>query len=159
MSFQFVPLDYAPFAPLFDASAAELARRSAVSVIADCAPGYPCRVSLEDAALGDRVILVNYRHLPEKTPYSASHAIYVHQNARPANPAPGTVPQMLQSRVLSLRGFDRDHMMRAGSVVAGADLGAQIPALFQDPDMAYAHVHFAGRGCFAARVNRADRDL
>lgn len=46
-----------PFAPLFCASDAERERLGAQRVTADCTPGYPCRVSLAEAKIGETLIL------------------------------------------------------------------------------------------------------
>ena len=70
------PEEFAHLAALDDAT---LARHRAVRRICDSQPGFPCRVSLEDAAPGERVLLVNYEHLPVESPYRASHAIYVRE--------------------------------------------------------------------------------
>jgi hypothetical protein len=45
--------------------------------------------------------------------------------------------------------------MRHGRVVEGETLEAQIGDLFADADVAFLHLHNAGRGCYAARVDRA----
>lgn len=122
---------------------------------ADAKPGYPCRVSLRDAEIGERVLLIHHTHHAAPTPYRASHAIYVRHGAEDGTPAPGAVPAAFESRVLSLRGFGADRMMRAAEVVPGTALRAAIAAMFAQPDVAYAHIHFAGPGCFAARVTAA----
>ncbi|MEL6792819.1 MAG: DUF1203 domain-containing protein [Pseudomonadota bacterium] len=155
MTFQIHPLDPAPFADLFDLSDEELASRDAVRMISDKPVGFPCRVSLEDAAPGEELILCNYAHQEEATPYAASHAIFVKRGAEPATPAPGETPEVLRRRVLSVRAFDADHMMIAGDVAAGDDLGDRLDAAFADAAVEYVHIHFAGRGCFAAKATRA----
>jgi hypothetical protein len=53
MSFRITGLPAEDFAPLFGLSDAELAQRGTVRRIADGrTPGYPCRISLTDAAPG-----------------------------------------------------------------------------------------------------------
>ena len=79
----------APFAPLFCASDAELERLGAQRVTADCSPGYPCRVSLAEAKIGEALILCNFEHLAEILPCCASHAIYVCSGAVQAVPSSG----------------------------------------------------------------------
>lgn len=152
MNFQISPLPAAQFAPLFGLSDAELARNNARRVTVDAKPGAPCRVSLADADVGASVLLVNHMHLSADTPYRASHAIYVREGAQSATPDINEVPDMLRCRVLSVRGFDALDMMIAGDVVAGQDLRDHLTALFDGPLVRYAHVHFAGRGCFAAQA-------
>jgi hypothetical protein len=36
--------------------------------------GFPCRVSLVDAEIGESVLLVNYEHLPAASPYRMRYA-------------------------------------------------------------------------------------
>ena len=52
-SFQLVGLSLAAFTPLFDLSDIQLAERGARRVAAAKYPGYPCRVSLRDAEVGE----------------------------------------------------------------------------------------------------------
>jgi hypothetical protein len=124
-------------------------------MIAAKKPGFPCRVSLSDAEVGEEVVLVHYQHQPVSSPFRASHAVYVRPNAQQANPAKDEVPIMLRSRILSLRGFDRQGMMVAADLVEGVQLEQSVEAIFLDPAVAYIHIHFAKPGCYAARVDRA----
>ena len=155
MSFQIHALPSAPFQPLFDLSDAELAARYIVRRTATEFPGYPCRVSLKDADVGETVLLLNHTHLSEDTPYQASHAIYVRKSAVQAAPKPGEVPDVLTRRLLSVRLFDAQHMMIEADVVDGAGVAATLDNAFESPDVAYVHLHNAKQGCFAAAVTRA----
>lgn len=154
MSFRITGLDPAEFAPLFSLTDAELAARNACRRVVDTPVGFPCRVSLDDAAPGETVLLLNYQHQPAATPFQASHAIYVRPDA-PRFVADDTVPPALRRRLISLRGFDADGWLRRADVVDGRELEAGIAALLAHPDVAYLHAHYAKMGCFAARVDRA----
>ncbi len=83
MSFQLVGVPYETFAPLFSLSDEALAKLDARRVIATEAPGYPCRVSLVDAAVGEELILVPFAHQPASSPYRASGPVFVRKAARP----------------------------------------------------------------------------
>ncbi len=155
MSFQIHALPPAQFEPLFALSDSELAKVRATRMIADAKPGYPCRVSLADAEIGETVILVNFEHQSADSPYQATHAIFVRENAEQAFPDVGTVPEVLEVRLISIRAFDDKHYMVDADVVDGSRLSESIPAMLQDPRVAYLHLHNAKRGCFAARVTRA----
>lgn len=154
MGFQIHALSKAPFEEVFALSDAELSARNMVRVIAQNRPGYPCRVSLQDAEVGEALVLLNYQHLEGDTPYAAAHAIYVRQDAKRAEIAPGDVPDVLAQRVLSVRGFDRNKMMRDADVVAGCDLAAALERMFADAQVEVIHIHNAKQGCFAARATR-----
>ncbi|RZL98773.1 MAG: DUF1203 domain-containing protein [Sphingomonas sp.] len=155
MSFVIAGLDPAPFAPLFGLSDAALAERQIVRMIADAKPGFPCRVTLEDAEPGEAVLLLNHEHLPVATPYRSAHAIFVREGARQAARCVGVVPESLARRLLSVRAFDGAGMMTDADVIDGTELEPLIARLFADRAVAYLHVHNARRGCFAARVDRA----
>ena len=155
MTFQILALPSERFAPLFSLSDADLKARNIVRQTVTESPGTPCRVSLADAAVGETVLLLNYEHQPEASPYRASHAIFVRQGAEAATPAPGEVPEVLTSRLLSLRAFDKNHMMVAADVVDGKEISAALDQAFKDDAVAYIHLHNARPGCFAAAVIRA----
>ena len=61
----------------------------AVRQTATTKPGFPCRVSLEDAEVGEQLILVNYEHQPSASPYRAAHAIFVRKGVEQAKPGVG----------------------------------------------------------------------
>jgi hypothetical protein len=155
MSFRISGLPLAPFVPLFSLPEQELAARNIVRTIADRKPGFPCRVSLTDAEPGEKLLLLNYEHQPAGSPYRASHAIYVRERATEAHPGPGEVPEVIRSRLLSVRAFDAQGMMLDADVVQGSEVAATIERMFADQSVAYLHLHNAKPGCYAARVDRA----
>jgi hypothetical protein len=154
MSFVIHALPAAPFAPLFALSPDELAARGGVLRVADRCPGFPCRVSLRDAEVGETVVLVHYEHQPASSPFRASHAIYVRRNATEARPRPGQVPELFHARLLSVRAFDDAGMLVDADVVEGRALEPMIDRMLSSRDAAYLHLHFAKPGCYAARVDR-----
>lgn len=154
MTFQILALPESPFAPLFDLSDEELAARGAVRRVADRRPGFPCRVSLRDAEPGETVLLASFEHLPVASPFRSTYAIYVRRGAVQARPAPGEVPEMLRSRLLSVRAFDGAGMLIDADVVDGREVEGVIARLLGASEASYLHVHFARPGCFAARVER-----
>ena len=155
MPFQIHALPAQAFAPLFALSDPELAERKARRMTVTAHPGTPCRVSLDDAKAGETVILVNHAHLVADSPYDASHAIFVRQGAAQAHPAPGEVPDVLKTRLISLRAFDAGGMMVAADVQEGAALPAALETMFGDPEVQQIHLHYAKPGCFAASATRA----
>lgn len=155
MSFRIRGLEVAPFAELFTLTDAELAARGVERTIATQKPGYPCRITLEDAEPGERVLLLNHVHQPADTPYRASHAIFVRESATEAFDQPDRVPPVLRPRLLSLRAFDAAHHMVDAGVIEGREVESLIAKLFAREDVAYLHAHYAARGCFAARIDRA----
>jgi hypothetical protein len=154
MDFRIKGLEPAQFSHLFALDDAELARCDAVRCVSDGKPGFPCRVSLEDAEPGETVLLVNYEHLPVDSPYRSRHAIYVREKAFAPFEGVNTVPAMLRERLLSVRAIDaRGHIVDA-EVTEGTGLATLVDRFFGDDRVAYLHAHFARRGCFAARIDR-----
>lgn len=154
MGFRIRGLPAETFAGLFSLSDESLAARGAVRTIADQAPGFPCRVSLTDAAVGDEVILVHHEHHAVASPFRSGYAIYVREGERMFD-AVDQVPAMLRSRLLSLRAFDVHGMLQDADVVDGGEVEMLIERLFADRRVAYIHIHFAKPGCYAASVERA----
>lgn len=154
MSFRIVGLDAGPFAHYFFMNDAELRRSGARLLTADAHPGYPCRVSLEDAREGERVLLVNFTSHDVANPYRTAHAIYVREGAVRAEPPVDRLPPVFAGRTMSLRGFDDEGMMVRAVLAGPGEVEAGIAALFAEPRVACIHAHNAAYGCFAARIER-----
>jgi len=155
MPFQIHALPAQPFAALSTLSDADLSARLVQRQLVDKQPGYPCRVSLEDARVGETIYLLHYTHQAAATPFRASHAIYVREGVASAAVPQGIVPHMIRSRIISLRAFDADGMLVNADLAEGDAVATRIESLLQHPDTDYLHLHFAKQGCFAARVSRA----
>jgi len=154
MSFRISGLSPEPFRPLFDLPDEALQRIGARRVYAD-EPRLPCRVSMAHAELGEELLLVNHAHQPANTPYRAAHAIYVRKVADRAFESVDAVPEVLTSRLLAVRAFDAGHMMIDADVCEGVATAAMFDRFLADPRASYLQVHYARRGCYAARVERA----
>ncbi|MEZ5930385.1 MAG: DUF1203 domain-containing protein [Alphaproteobacteria bacterium] len=154
MSFQISALPERLFAHLVDQTDDVLRAHGARRMVVDACPGFPCRVSLEDAAVGENVLLLNYEHQAAATPYRSSHAIFVRERAVQAKPQPDEVPLQLRRRLLSVRAFDVDGMMIEAEVVEGAALVPVVERMFAREAVSYLHAHNAKPGCYAARIDR-----
>src|SRR6516164_1272135 len=155
MSFRITGLPAENFAHLFALSDQELAAHEVVRRIADeRTPGYPCRISLTDSQPGDELLLVNYEHHPDNSPYRMRFAVYVRKGEETYDTV-DEVPEQLRIRMLAARAFDADAMLVGWELVDGRQLEAAIEQLFSDPRAAYLHVHYAAPGCYAARIDRA----
>jgi hypothetical protein len=153
MSYVVKGLDPTPFRPLFGLSDEELAERGVVRMTVN-SPTFPCRVSLTDRALGEKVLLLNHTSHDVANPYRASHAIFVTEGAEePAEYVDG-IPPVFKTRVLSLRGFDKDGMMAEAILTQPGEAEAGIRKLFANPGIETIHAHNATRGCFSAKIER-----
>jgi hypothetical protein len=155
MSFLVSALPAEPFRALFGLSDEALGERGVIRRRVDAKPGFPCRVSLQDAEPGETVLLLNYEHQPAPTPFRARHAIYVRENGPQADLAQGEVPLLFRHRVMSLRAFSEDGMLVAAEVAPGSELEPAVDRLLAKPGVGYLHAHYAAMGCYAARIDRA----
>ena len=155
MSFRICGLAASEFQPLYGLDDERLAELGIKRMQVDAHPGYPDRIELRDVAVGETVLLLNYTHQPADTPYRASHAIFVREGAREAAVATDQVPDALRHRTISLRAFDADHMMVDADLVEGRELDSLIESFFANPAVNYLQAHYAKRGCYAARIERA----
>jgi hypothetical protein len=155
MSFVVSGLPLTTFQPLFGLDDAALAERNAVRRIAGAGQRLPCRVTLEDAKEGERVLLVNYEHQSASTPYRACHAIFVREAPLPTCAVRDRTPPVMEGRVMSLRAFDADGMMVCADLAQPGDLAMIVKRQLADRRTAYIHAHFAAYGCYAARIDRA----
>jgi hypothetical protein len=153
MNFQISALGHEQFAPLFRLSNDELAGRFAVRRTATTKPGFPCRVSLADAEVGDQLILVNYAHQDTASPYRASHAIFVREGVEQARPAVDEVPELFRFRMLSLRAFDGNGMIVTADLCDGKKIETLLGRQLALRTVEYVHIHYAKFGCYAARAD------
>ena len=153
--FQITALPVEKFAHLFSMDDEELASHGARRLTVDQVPGYPCRVSLMDAPIGERVILMPFRHHEVDSPYQSAGPIFVRETAQTAKPGVNEIPLMLHHRLLSVRAYDEAAMMKGARVVEGRLLKETINEFFTNSDIAYLHLHNAGPGCFNCVVQRA----
>src|SRR6266700_2738094 len=111
------------FEPLFSLDDNELAQKGARRLIVDAKPGFPCRVSLQDAE------------------------IFIREAAKEIELAPGEIPDVVTSRVMSVRAYNAKGMMVNAAVIPGKELESQIEKFFDDAKVSYLHLHNAGAGC------------
>ena len=155
MSYRITGIDPAVTAELIGASDESLARRGAMRVTATSKPGFPCRVTLEDAEPGESLILFNHVSHDVATPYRSAYAIYVRESAQTRAEWLDETPPVFAGRPLGLRAFDAAGMLRNAALALPGEADARIRDLFAAPEIAYIHAHNAAHGCFAARVDRA----
>ncbi len=147
-------LPLAPFAPLFGMDEERLRARGVARVVADASPGYPCRITLEDAAPGETLLLLNWRHLDVDSPYRSDGPIFVREAATVTRELRNAIPEQQRSRLLSVRAYDAGGWMRDAEVVEGIALASLVERFLADPQIAFLHAHNARRGCYACRIDR-----
>src|SRR3954453_9058399 len=141
MTYRIAGLDPAPYKPLFGLSDDELAERGIVRKVVTQKPSFPCRVSLTDRDIGEGGLLLNHVSHDMASPYRASHAIFVADADRAE--FIDEIPPVFASRVLSLRGFDRQGMMADAVLAQTGEADAAIRKLFENSEIEAIHAHNA----------------
>lgn len=155
MDFRITGLPAAQFAHLAGLSPERLRELGIQRTRVDAPHSAPDRISLRDAEPGETVLLLNYEHQPAASPYRSRHAIYVIEGEQRTFDAINEVPDVLRRRLLSLRAFDAQGNILDADVADGREAEPLVERLLANPRAAYVHAHYAKRGCYAARIERA----
>ena len=156
-SFQLVPV------PEEVAESVRLERRDAFGngklepIVVDKEAAFPCRICLEDARVGDRVLLCSYSPFARPTPYRTVGPIFVHETScRPFRPS-AQVPDMIRRRRVALRAYSADSsQMLDCDVVEGETLAERAELMLKDRRVFRIDVHFARAGCYACSIGRIE---
>ena len=152
--FQIISIKKSAIDYLFRLSEKELKERGIAKIKVDEKPGYPCRVSLKDAAIGEEVFAFSYEHHQVQSPYQSSGPVFVRANAVDAKLDKNEIPLMLNHRLLSLRVYDKHALMVDARTVEGKQLETEIQTIFANNRAMYIQVHNASPGCYNCQVNR-----
>ncbi|HEX3424160.1 MAG TPA: DUF1203 domain-containing protein [Sphingomicrobium sp.] len=152
MTYRITGLNPASYRPLFELSDDDLAKRGIVRMTVTQKPSFPCRISLLDREIGEKVLLLNHLSHDAANPYRAAHAIFVADCEQ--GEFVDEVPPVFESRVLSLRGFDKNGMMADAVLAQPGQSEAAIRRLLDNPEIETIHAHNAARGCFSAKIER-----
>jgi len=155
MTYRIEGLARSQFEHLFAMDDEALAAHNALRVVADADRGFPCRISLDDARIGERLILLHHTSHDVATPYRSAYAIYVREAAEAPAAYVDSVPPVFEGRPLAMRGFDADGMLREARLAGPGEADTTIRAVFDNPAIAYIHAHSAAHGCFAACIDRS----
>ena len=150
-----------PFAPLFALLRGELSRIDARRVVADRKPGFPCRVSLVDADIGEELLLSAVRAPAGRPRPTARRGRFSCARPRSGRLEPGVVPDYVRTRLMSVTGLRRgasDDRCRGVSGNRGRP-GHRLPRCSRAREAAYIHLHNANRGCFSCAVRRASTPM
>lgn len=118
-NFKLIALDHLEFDYLNDFSEQELSEKDIVKMTVDKYPGFPCRITLEDVEVGEEVFLLNYNYHSTESPYKATGPIFIRKNKTTKDYQVNVVPKMFLHRLLSLRAYDENGMMRLADVFEG----------------------------------------
>jgi len=153
-NFKFEALNHLNFEYLNDLSEAELAENTIKKMKVDQFPGFPCRITLEDAQIDEMVFLLNYDFHNVSSPYRASGPVFVRANQLTKTYAQNEIPVMFNHRLLSIRGYNKEAMMIFADVSEGQFLKDKLLQILENPEIEYIHLHNAKPGCFNCTVKR-----
>ncbi len=156
MTFRIRGLSPEPFRHLYGLSDDALASHGARRVTADASHGFPDRIEMRDARVGETLLLVNHEHHAVATPYRSSYAIYVLEGSEKTYDRVDEIPEVLARRLISLRGFSADGTLLSADVINGTELRPAIATFFKNPAISYLHAHNAKAGCYAGRIDRVN---
>ncbi|KAL4874234.1 hypothetical protein BJY04DRAFT_225248 [Aspergillus karnatakaensis] len=126
---------------------------STIRKTVDQESSYPCRRCLHDGKTGEEILLISYNPFLGSSPYTGPGPIFVHRECTRYE-CDGSVPEQQARRLLSVRAYDPEHMMVDMGVVQGRELKGKVVEIFTNDKVEYIHIHYAGAGCFAVRVDR-----
>ena len=155
MHYRISGLSSEPFRHLYGLGDDELERKGVRRYFADKKPGFPDRIEMRDADIGERLLLLNHTCQSANTPYRATHAIFVREGAEAAYDRIDEVPEVMRTRLLSLRAYDSSGMMLDADVIDGREVESVISRFLGNAQVAYIHAHNAKRGCYSGRIDRA----
>lgn len=155
MSFVIKGLSADPFRHLYGLSDEALKTHGVKRYVCDESPGFPDRIEMRDAEIGETLLLLNHTSMQKDSPYKATHAIFVREGAEEAYHAENTVPPVMYNRQISLRAFDQAGMMVDAVVAKGDDIQTSIEQFFENDAVEHIDAHNAAQGCFSGRITRA----
>lgn len=117
--------------------------------------GFPCRVCLQYAGLGEEVLLGSYNLPKPQGLYWTPSPIFVH--AEPCVPYAGAdeIPDIVRRNALvSVRAYDGDGMVLydLGQVSDGTEVDAPLTRALGDARTSFVNIHTARPGCLLCRV-------
>ena len=110
---------------------------------------------MRDAEVGESLLLINHVSMEKKTPYKASHAIFVREGAEHQYESRNEIPAVMFNRILSLRAFDAKGMMVDAAVAQGEEIQNVVECFLNNDQVSYIDAHNAVRGCYSGKIERA----
>lgn len=154
-AFRCVPIETA-IAERFRVTGAD-DRGNALRRVVSAGRGEPCRHCLCDARVGETVLLGSYDLPRPRGIYWTPSPIFVHAHACEPFSAPGTIPEILRNRMISVRAYDAQDqcLYDLGHAGDGDGIDAPLARALDDERTSFVNVHTAKPGCLLCRVERA----
>ncbi len=153
-AFRILPIEEAVAARVRETRDDGHGNRDIQPTVAREAGALPCRVCLEEAAVGEEMLLFSFSPFDRPAPYQNLGPIFVHARACAPYARPASIPALMRRRLLALRGYDAAGFMQECDVVPGEDLESAVDRFFENPAVETIHAHNARAGCYVCRIER-----
>ncbi len=125
--------------------------------------GYgPCRSCLKQFAAGERRIVFSYSPNAVDHPYNETGPIFIHAEAcEPYRETDSFPPEVENGRIkfpLVFRAYNEKGVMIDAVLQNGMSASGTIESIFENGNVAFAHVRNAQAGCFVAHVDRSEEN-
>lgn len=154
MNYTITGLSAKPYTHLYGLSDNELEAHGVKRCVADESPGYPDRIEMRDAKVGETLLLLNHVSVDKDTPFKASHAIFILEGAENTYREKNRVPPVMYNRMISLRAFDKNGMMVEAELAQGDGIEPAVKRLLEREEVSHIDAHNALRGCYSGRITR-----
>ena len=125
-----------------------------IKVAADAKPGYPCRLSLQDAEPGEGLFLFSHSPFSTASPYRETGPVFVRENAKPAVLGANQVPEIAKARSIVVRAYDAGDMMVAARQAEAHEIADTIREFLRDESVEFVHLRAVVSGCFLCAARR-----
>ncbi len=133
----------------------ELLGNPVTTVIADAKPGYPCRLSLEDAEPGEALYLFSHTPFSCANAYRETGPVFIRKNAKPAKLPINELPDVAYARSIIFRAYDSEGTILSASPAEAGDLSGTLGRLLDDKHVDFVHLRAVVSGCFLCKARRA----
>ena len=135
--------------------ASEMHGNPVQKVIADSKPGYPCRLSLEDAEVGEELYLFSHAPFAAANAYRETGPVFIRKNAIPASLAVNELPDIALARSIVVRAYSAAGTMISATQAETREIANTIRLAFRDETVEFVHLRAVVTGCFLCEARRA----
>ena len=124
----------------------------------DEAGGSPCRHCLLECEPGQAVLLGSYNLERPRGIYWTPSPIFIHEQDCRRYSGQDELPEIVVSRFVSLRAYDRNDRIiyELGEALEGREAKAAVAHSIQDARTTYINIHTAKPGCLLCRIERLE---
>ena len=138
-----------------EAGATHLHGNPVETVIADASPGYPCRLSLQDARVNEEMYLFSHSPFSSANAYRETGPVFIRRDAIPASLEVNELPETAMARRIVVRAYNGAGRMLAATPAETTEISATIQDFLDDEAVEVVHLRATVSGCFLCEARRA----